>query len=333
MTDRIPPEVWEAAKQRSEARAARDWSTADRLRAEIEVAGWRVVDSGTAFRLEQIATDVEVDGEIRYGSSGAVPSRLEDPATGLASVIIPASSDAGETRRALDGLTASAPAGVDVTVVADGLPDRALVGLRTTDLDARDGADRVPAELLRTSASLGVAAAINAGLRRARAEFVIVLDPSVIASGDVISPLVSALADPSVAIAGPFGFTSPDLRRLDEVAASGQARDATAIQGALMAFRRADAIARGPLDEGFRFFRNLDLWWSLVLRDEGEGVAPRRAVVVPELPLARGESHAWTETSPAERERLSKRNAYRVLDRFRTRLDLALPQPDSRHRA
>ena len=37
-----------------------------------------------------------------------------------------------------------------------------------------------------------------------------------------------------------------------------------------MAFRRADAAARGPLDERFRFYRNLDIWWSLVLRDEGE---------------------------------------------------------------
>ena len=91
-----------------------------------------------------------------------------------------------------------------------------------------------------------------------------------------------------------------------------------------MAFRRSDAVARGPLDEGFRFYRNLDIWWSLVLRDEGEGVPPRRAVVVPGLPLARGEPRAWTATSPAERDRLSKRNFYRVLDRFRTRLDLAV---------
>ena len=47
-----------------------------------------------------------------------------------------------------------------------------------------------------------------------------------------------------------------------------------------MAFRRADAAARGPLDERFRFYRNLDIWWSLVLRDEGEGEPPRRAVAL-----------------------------------------------------
>ena len=58
------------------------------------------------------------------------------------------------------------------------------------------------------------------------------------------------------------------------------AGDVDAIEGYCIAFRRADVAARGPLDEHFRFYRNLDIWWSLVLRDEGEGTAPRRAVAV-----------------------------------------------------
>ena len=40
-----------------------------------------------------------------------------------------------------------------------------------------------------------------------------------------------------------------------------------------MAFRRADYVARGPLDEHFAFYRNLDIWWSLVLRDQDEDAA------------------------------------------------------------
>ena len=89
-----------------------------------------------------------------------------------------------------------------------------------------------------------------------------------------------------------------------------------------MAFRRDDAASRGPLDERFRFYRNLDIWWSLVLRDEGEGTAPRRAVVVP-LPATRHEHRGWTSLEPAERDRLSKRNFYRIIDRFGSRTDLA----------
>ena len=102
MTDRIPPEIWEAAKQRSLARAGEDYEAADALRAEIEAAGWRVVDSGTSFRLEPVPADVEVGGEIRYGSSEAVPSRLEEARTGLATVVLVASPDPVETLRSLE---------------------------------------------------------------------------------------------------------------------------------------------------------------------------------------------------------------------------------------
>jgi hypothetical protein len=320
-----PPEVVDAARRRSEARAARDWAAADALREQIEEAGWRVLDSGTDFRLEPASQpDVEVGGEIRYGSSGAVPSRLDEPATGLASIILVASPDPGETGRALDALVATVPGGVDIVLVSDGLPDRALEGLRAADLAARSGS--TPTELVRTSAVLGQGAALNVGNRRARAAVVVAMDPSIVATGDVVTPLVQALTDPSVAIAGPFGLRSADVRRFEEVVADGVATaDAAAIQGYLMAFRREDFIARGPLDEGFRFYRNLDIGWSLVLRDEGEGEAPRRALVVPGVEAERGEPHAWVATLPAVRDRLSKRNFYRVLDRFRSRLDLAVP--------
>ena len=311
-----PPEIEAAARERADARLARDWGTADRLRAEIEAAGWHVIDSGTDYRLEPASPpDVEVGGEIRYGRSDAVPSRLDEPATGLASVVLVASPDGSETRRSLDGLVASAPDGVHVVVVADGLSDAMLENVPRSD----------GIELVRTSARLGRATALNIGIRRSGAPVAIVLDPSIVPSGDVVTPLTEALADPAVAIAGPLGLVSEDLRRFDEVVAAKAPRDAAAIEGYLMAFRRDDAAARGPLDEGFRFYRNLDIWWSLVLRDEGEGVPPRRALVVPGLSFERGEPHAWRTTAAADRDRLSKRNFYRVLDRFRTRRDLAVP--------
>jgi cysteinyl-tRNA synthetase len=311
----VPPAVEDAARRRSAARTESDWATADRLRDEIEAAGWRVIDSGNKHRLERARPpDVEVGGEIRYGRSDAVPSRLDDPPTGLATVVFVASPDEAANRRSLAGLVDGAPVGVDVVVVADRLVDSAIEGL---------AAQSVRSEIVRTGARLGQGATLNIGIRRSRAPVVVVLDPSITPSGDVITPLVDALADPTVAIAGPFGLASSDLRRFDEVLTAGTPDDAAAIQGYLMAFRRADAAARGPIDEAFRFYRNLDIWWSLVLRDEGEGSPPRRALVVPGLPLERGEPAAWRDTAPTDRDRLSKRNFYRVLDRFRTRVDLA----------
>ena len=163
------------------------------------------------------------------------------------------------------------------------------------------------------------------------------LDTSIEPTGDVVSPLVAALDDPDVAVAGPFGLSSADLRRFEEVVPSGEAGvEVAAVQGYCMAFRRADAVALGPLDEGFRFYRNLDIWWSLALRaggeDGGEDGPPRRALAVPNLPLVRSEPWAWTSTPARERDRLSKRNFYRVLDRFRDRLDLAVPAPGESRR-
>jgi cysteinyl-tRNA synthetase len=46
-----PPEVVELARQRQEARAARDYDEADRLRAEIEAAGWEARDVADGFQL------------------------------------------------------------------------------------------------------------------------------------------------------------------------------------------------------------------------------------------------------------------------------------------
>jgi cysteinyl-tRNA synthetase len=50
-TEDAPPEVVELARQRQEARAARDFDEADRLRAEIEAAGWQARDVADGFQL------------------------------------------------------------------------------------------------------------------------------------------------------------------------------------------------------------------------------------------------------------------------------------------
>ena len=307
---RIPDEVLAAAHARSKAREARDWPEADRLRDEIERAGWKVADRGTDFALTPAAPADLSDGErTRYGSSSNVPSRLEEPATGLATVVLIATDQPADLDRALDAIRRTAPEGMSVVVVADGPSAEQAAALD-------DRADR--REVVWTSERLGQGRAVNIGIRRAAAPVVIVMDTSVEPTGDVVTPLVHALDDPSVAVAGGWGLVSDDLRRFRE----GPPGDVDAIEGYLLAFRRSDAADRGPVDERFRFYRNLDIWWSLVLRDEGEGVPPRRAVVVADIPAVRHEHRGWTSVPETERERLSKRNFYRIIDRFGWRKDL-----------
>ncbi|MBF8289862.1 MAG: glycosyltransferase [Chloroflexi bacterium] len=291
----VPQPVLDAAHARSAARSARDWSLADRLRAEIEAAGWLIVDRGTDFRLEPAhPPDLEEAGGHRFGRSDAVPSRLAEPSTCPATIVLVATDFPSDLDRALAGLRAGAPAGTQIVVVADG-PSEAQAECLPV---AADGTCTRPGpEVVRTSARLGWAAAWNIGLRLAQGEVVIYMDTSLESAGDVVTPLRAALDVPDAAVVGPAGFLSQDLRRFSETTVAGAA---AAIDGALLAFRRIDGAAAGV------------------------GVVPRGAVVLPGLPFNRHD-HRGCEFGPAaERNRLSKRNFYRFVDRFHDRSDLAV---------
>lgn len=315
-----PDDVRAWAQARSEARERKDWVDADRLRAAIEAAGWRVVDRGTRFSLEPArAPDVIEAGRTRYGSSAAVPSRLEEPPTAAVAVVLVAGAPAADLNRALDGLRRHAPAGTQVVIVADQPSPE-----QEAELLAADGATLapiggLPPEVVWTSEPLGRAGAINAGLRRTAAPVVVLLDTAVELKGDLLGPLAGVLDDPSVAVAGPWGLVSDDLRSFEPAPAG----DVDAIDGAALAFRRADLLERGFLDEHFRLALNLDIWWSLVLRDGGEDQPPRRAVALAaEVAQRPGPGLDSGAAGPADPERLARRSFYRVLDRFGARRDL-----------
>jgi cysteinyl-tRNA synthetase len=161
---------------------------------------------------------------------------------------------------------------------------------------------------------LGFAAAVNTGIEAAAGEVVVLFDPGVEMKGDAISPLLQALDDQSVVVAGPFGLRGK--RTMKEFEPS-EGPEVDAVEGYCMAFRRADALAAGGFDPRFRFYRIADVEFSFRLRDRGG-----RAVAVPGLAVEKHEHRLWESTEPAERERLSKRNMYRFLDHWRDRDDL-----------
>jgi GT2 family glycosyltransferase len=171
---------------------------------------------------------------------------------------------------------------------------------------------------IRLDPPLGFAAAVNAGIDAAAGEVVILFDPSVELTGDAVSPLLEALADPSVVVSGPFGLRGRGtLKEFDR----SPGPEVDAIEGYCMAFRRADAQALEGFDPRFRFYRIADIEFSFRLRDRGG-----RAVAVSGLPLEKHEHRVWEATDPKERNRLSRRNMYRFLDRWGERADLLVPQ-------
>jgi len=199
-------------------------------------------------------------------------------------------------------------------VVVDNSGDPRIAGWLTSR-----AAERFRAITL--EAPVGFAAAVNAGIEAAAGDVVVLFDPGVELQGDAISPLLDALSDPTVVVAGPFGLRAQGtLKEFD----SSPGPDVDAIEGYCLAFRRADAVTVGGLDPRFRFYRMADVEFSFRLRDRGG-----RAVVLNGLPVVKHEHRLWESTAPHERDRLSKRNMYRFLDRWRDREDLMVGQYDS----
>ena len=263
MTDRSREAVEELARRRADARRARDFSTADELRAQIESAGWKIVDDGYDFRVEPASP------------STSVPSRLDEPPGAPLTIVAP------DAATQVPGGTV--PATTQVVAVDEERP------------------------------GLNLAEAWNIGLRQSVGEVVVLLGRGVGVTGDIATPVAEALADDTIGVVGGNGLLSDDLRHWRTAGAG----EVDALDATCLAFRRADAAARGPLDERFSSARLLAIWWSLVLRDEGPEHPPRRAVAL-DLPL---EGEAASEEPDA---RGPRRDFYRVLDRFRGRYDLLL---------
>lgn len=291
--DQPPVEIRALAEARSAARAERDWSEADRLKEAIEAAGWRVIDQGRAYTLRPARPpDVEEDGAVRYGASASVPSVLGLPTTAAVTLLRVVPDDAPAV-----GTLRGGPGDVQTVLVAN-RPAAALPAGEP--------------EVVLLNGWPGAAAAVNAGLRRARGAVVVLADPGLDLTIEQLTRLAGALDDERVAVAGPWGLDSDDLRHWDPSGPG--AASATAIEGRLMAFRRADAVDRGPLDEGFADPFRLDAWWSLALRDEGPDAPPRLACVV-ELGLPPRERRDGDQPT-AGRTPGERRNFYRLVRHF-----------------
>jgi Glycosyl transferase family 2 len=309
MPDPVPHQIRLLADERARARRARDWATADRIKDELVAAGWKVVDAGTLYSLEPLPPAVvEVNGQLRYGTSEAVPSRLAEPADAPATVVLVADDREAVLARATAAVSATAP-GVQLVVVANA-PSSAV-------------AEELPGlahdvEVVQLARRLGAAAAVNAGIRRASGRVVLVLDPAVEVAGETVARLVGALDDPSVGVAGLRGLASDDLVHFDT--APEGSRRVVAVDGLAMAFHRDDYLARGPLDEYFKVGAYLHAWWSLVLRDVPEDAgadAESRAALVVE-----GRYSLLGSETAEDDERQARRQRYRLLRYFAARRDL-----------
>ena len=304
-----PPEVVRLAEERAAARGSRDFAAADALRDRIADAGWSVVDDPGGYRLEP--ADEETAPPARR-SATEIDSILGEAPDRDASVLWVCEGWHDDIERAIAAFRANEGGRSVQYVVAD-----------VTDRDPSTWGEGV--EVLWLEEGTGWAAARNAGIKRTRGRTVLIADGSVEPTGDVFGPIERALEDPSVGVCGPFGIVTHDLREFEEA----RAGDVDAIEGYLMALRRETLLEAGFFDEKFRWYRTADIEYSFRVKD-----LDRRATVV-DVPVTKHEHRMWSETPPEDRARLSKKNFYRFLDRFRDRWDLLvdpLPEGERPHR-
>jgi cysteinyl-tRNA synthetase len=272
-------------------RQARDFEAADAIRKRLQDGGWEVLDGPQSSELQPLKA----------------PTQRQEPAQPRAvSLIAAVQGWKLDAERWLLSVFKHCKADFEVVLVDISGDDRIAAWL--------DGRAAEHLRTLRLDPTLGFGVAVNAGIEESAGAVCVLFDTSVELTGDAISPLIEALADPAVAVAGRFGLLSKGtIKEFDEHTGG----EVDAIEGYCMAFRRADALAVGEFDPKFRFYRIADIEFSFRLRDRGG-----RAMALADLPLRRHEHRVWEATPAAERDRLSRRNFYRFLDRWGKREDL-----------
>jgi hypothetical protein len=301
-----PPQVTALAEQRAAARAAKDYAESDRLRERIAAAGWVVRDGPQGWAL------LECPPYAVLGSVAELPDRSGEPDSRRCTVALLAEGWPDDVRICVEALLTHAPDDVVVVLLdnADVDGSAALVHALATEHPGR-------VEELHVERAAGWAEAHQALLLADVAQVHVLMDPSTVLEGDALTPLLDALADPGVAGAGWRGVVVQDGWREFADAGVGEVE---ALLGYLLAVRRPAAL-RVPFPAGARFYRNADLEWSFLLRDAGVG---RLVVPAGDLPVRQDRHRGYCDSEPGYRDRESKKNYDRFLQRFRGREDLRL---------
>ena len=293
----IPPEVEQLAVRRQQARADKDYAASDELREQILALGWVVKDTAEGQQLTEVP-----------------PYTVLQSVTDLA-------DRSGETTP-----------GCVVTLLVDGWPDdlrtcvdallqhtdAAIVLLENGETDAGEVVHELAqdprVEELHVARAAGWAEARNALIRYAAADVHVLMDLSTVLEGDALTPLIAALAD-----ADAVGWRGVHVEDGWLSFADSPAGEVEALLSYLIAVRRSAAL-EVPLPAKARFYRNADMEWSFLLREQG-----KRLVAV-DLPVRQDRHRGYHDSDPVMRDRESKKTYDRFLQRFRGREDLRLPR-------
>ena len=149
-------------------------------------------------------------------------------------------------------------------------------------------------------------------------QYVVLMDPSTQFIGDAISPAIAEANKGYVAVGWKGGLINleDEWRSVDDIGDG----EVDVLFSYFMIVNRQFAIDAGGANTSATYYRNADLEMTLSLRAHG-GKLLQMA-----LPLTQGRHHGYHDVDSEYRDKNSKKNYQRLLDRFRGRNDILAPR-------
>ena len=149
-------------------------------------------------------------------------------------------------------------------------------------------------------------------------QYVVLMDPSTQFVGDAISPAIAEADKGFVAVGWKGGLINleDEWRSVDDKGDG----EVDVLFSYFMIVNRQFAIDAGGANTSATYYRNADLEMTLSLRAHG-GKLLQMA-----LPLTQGRHHGYHDVDSEYRDKNSKKNYQRLLDRFRGRNDILAPR-------
>lgn len=295
------PEIMALVAERAALRQAGDFAPADALRERIRAAGWNVRDTHAGPLVEARPADEEF---ITITRSGDLPDGTAAPDRFAFSVNLLARDSRADLERCVNSIVRHCDGRkIEIVIVDSGSTDDSvpyLQQLARNNLHAADGSE-IPLTVLFADHNLGFAAGRNATLRASRGRTVVLIDTSIELQGDIWTPIEQALANETVGYVGPYGLVTKDLKEFAESAGP----HVDAVEGYLIAFRRAIVPEIGMFDEKFRFYRLLDIHHSFFVKTAGYDVIEDAEIAAR---IVKHPHREWYSLSAEEQATKSKKN-------------------------
>lgn len=165
---------------------------------------------------------------------------------------------------------------------------------------------------------LGWGHSINHFLNSASEQYLVVMDPSTNFLGDPITQVLAKLENNYQGVGWKGGLVDldDDWRSTKDCGAG----EVDVLFSYFFALDREFAIKAGGANPSATYYRNADIELSLALRAAGGKLWQM------DLPLEQGRHHGYHDADPEFREKKSKENYNRILEKYRGRAEILSPR-------